>query len=196
MVINVDTKKLTIICITLIVLVGIGTFTFLSLNLNNNEITYVKENYDGFSMNVPNGTLFKKVNLDPYGMQEELSDGKDYIKIKAYKNKGNYSENLTGAFLLKTSMQFGLDNITGDSEDTPETQMTALLDYLFPMGEKIREEGETYVNTSDTKIIGGNTTSGPFYLGVLSDNEHSILLTGGNNLDIVKNATLSVEFIE
>ena len=191
-----DTKKLTIICITLIVLVGIGTFTFLSLNLNNNEITYVKENYDGFSMNVPNGTLFKKVNLDPYGMQEELSDGKDYIKIKAYKNKGNYSENLTGAFLLKTSMQFGLDNITGDSEDTPETQMTALLDYLFPMGEKIREEGETYVNTSDTKIIGGNTTSGPFYLGVLSDNEHSILLTGGNNLDIVKNATLSVEFIE
>ena len=175
---------------------GIGTFTFLSLNLNNNEITYVKENYDGFSMNVPNGTLFKKVNLDPYGMQEELSDGKDYIKIKAYKNKGNYSENLTGAFLLKTSMQFGLDNITGDSEDTPETQMTALLDYLFPMGEKIREEGETYVNTSDTKIIGGNTTSGPFYLGVLSDNEHSILLTGGNNLDIVKNATLSVEFIE
>ena len=98
-----DTKKLTIICITLIALVGIGTFTFLSLNLNNNEITYVKENYDGFSMNVPNGTLFKKVNLDPYGMQEELSDGKDYIKIKAYKNKGNYSENLTGAFLLKTS---------------------------------------------------------------------------------------------
>ena len=191
-----DTKKLTIICITLIALVGIGTFTFLSLNLNNNEITYVKENYDGFSMNVPNGTLFKKVNLDPYGMQEELSDGEDYLKIKAYKNKGNYSENLTGVFFLKSSIQFGFDNFTGDSEDASETQMTALLDYLFPMGEKIREEGEIYVNTSDTKIVGGNTTSGPFYLGVLSDNEHSMLVTGGNNLDMVKNATLSAEFID
>ena len=189
-----DTKKLIIICITIIAIVGIGLFTFLSLH-NNNEITYVNENFDGFSMNVPNGTLFKKVDLTDYGQQEYIGYGNEYLKMVAYKNKGNYSENITGIFYVKTSLQYGLKNVSGNNVSREDSPFGALYDHIFPMGEKLdNKTGEIYVNTSDTLISGYNTTSGKYYGAIKSDNEHTVLMVGGNNLDIVTNATESLKF--
>ena len=190
-----DTKKLIIICIAIIAIVAIGTFTFLNLNQqNHSEISYVNEDFDGFSMNVPNGTHFKKVNLEDYGQVGYFSDGQDYYKIVAYKNKGNYSENFSGILMIDTSLQFSLDNLTQETGEEDDSEKDPLSEYIFEIGDKVEnEDRQTYMNTSNILIRGKNTTSGRYYQGTYLDNEHCVIVMTGNNLDFIKNATQSIK---
>lgn len=191
-----DNKKLlmALIIIVVIEIAGISAF----LVFNNDHIEYTNATLDGFTMEVPVGSTLTKLNSADYGF-EDYNGPDGYVKLLAYKNRGNYSNELNGIIIVDSSISVNMTEIFSSDTESSSNDAVPLFESIFDVGEGVGD-GAIYVNESDIKIIGGNTTSGEYYIALKAinlkgDNTTGFAVIGGEDLDIVSNATYSLKKI-